>query len=98
MGFVWTMSLAQRVRLHNALLGAARGRTVRALGDALTTYRRLMLALRHVEEQESMSVLRGASVVGMTTTGAAKYQSLVRQMGCRVLLMEEAAEVLEAHV
>ena len=37
-------------------------------------------------------------MVGLTTTGAAKYQSLVRQLGARVLLMEEAAEVLEAHV
>ena len=75
-------------------------------------------------------MLRGAAVVGLTTTGAAKYQSLVRQLGARVpslsplhermfpryppstharslvtpppgarvLLMEEAAEVLEAHV
>ena len=29
-------------------------------------------------------VLRGAAVVGLTTTGAAKYQSLVRQLGARV--------------
>ena len=29
----------------------------------------------------------------MTTTGAAKYQSLVRQLGCRVVVFEEAAEV-----
>ena len=34
----------------------------------------------------------------MTTTGAAKYQSLVRRLGCRIIVMEEAAEVLEAHV
>ena len=54
--------------------------------------------MRHVEERESLEVLRGAAVVGLTTTGAAKYQSLVRQLGARVLLMEEAAEVLEAHV
>ena len=35
-------------------------------------------------------------MIGLTTTGAAKHQALVRQLGCRVLVMEEAAEVLEA--
>ena len=51
-----------------------------------------------LDEDESLEQLRKAAVVGLTTTGAAKYQSLVRQLGCRVLVMEEAAEVLEAHV
>ena len=64
----------------------------------MRAYRRLQLARGHLEEQEQLTLLREAAVVGLTTTGAAKYQSLVRQMGCRVLLMEEAAEVLEAHV
>ena len=37
--------------------------------------------MRNVEERESLDVLRGAAVVGLTTTGAAKYQNLVRQLG-----------------
>lgn len=34
----------------------------------------------------------------MTTTGAAQNQELVRALGARVVIVEEAGEVLEAHV
>jgi len=43
-------------------------------------------------------VLRGAAIVGLTTTGAAKYGALLRATRPEVLIVEEAAEVLEAHV
>lgn len=42
--------------------------------------------------------LRKAEVVGMTTSGAAKMQGLVKALRARILVVEEAAEVLEAHV
>ena len=34
----------------------------------------------------------------MTTTGAAKHQGLLAGLGARVALVEEAGEVLEAHI
>lgn len=37
-------------------------------------------------------------MVGCTTTGAAIYHALLSEAGCGVVLVEEAAEVLEAHV
>ena len=43
-------------------------------------------------------VAQGADVIGMTTTGAAKYHHLLRQIHPKVVIFEEAAEVLEAHV
>ena len=60
-GFVWTLPTAQRARLHNALLGGVRARGVLRLEAALRAYRQLMLAVRHVEERESLDVLRGAA-------------------------------------
>lgn len=36
-------------------------------------------------------------VVGMTTTGAAKYRQILQQLKPRLVIIEEAAEVLEAH-
>ncbi len=43
-------------------------------------------------------MLREANVVGMTTTGAAKYRNVLRQLKPRIVLVEEAAEILEQHV
>jgi len=43
-------------------------------------------------------LLRSAKVIGMTTTGAAKMQSVLQQVGPEIVVVEEAAEVLEAHI
>lgn len=34
----------------------------------------------------------------MTTTGAAKYKHLLTQVKSEIMIVEEAAEVLEAHI
>ena len=43
-------------------------------------------------------VAQGADVIGMTTTGAAKYHHLLKQVRPKIVIFEEAAEILEAHV
>ncbi|VDK44724.1 unnamed protein product [Anisakis simplex] len=37
-------------------------------------------------------------IIGATTTGAAKNRSLLQRIGCPIVIVEEAAEVLEAHI
>lgn len=34
----------------------------------------------------------------MTTTGAARYQTQLQEVSPRIILVEEAAEVLESHL
>ncbi len=45
-----------------------------------------------------MKCLRQADVIGLTTTGAAKYGSAMIQMRSRICIVEEAAEVLEPQI
>ena len=45
-----------------------------------------------------VQILKEADVIGMTTTGAAMYSSVMSQIKARTIIVEEAAEVLEAHV
>ncbi|KAK2683984.1 DNA2/NAM7 helicase-like, C-terminal [Fusarium oxysporum f. sp. vasinfectum] len=42
--------------------------------------------------------LSNANVVGVTTTGLARNLNLLRKLRCKVMLCEEAGEVLEAHI
>ena len=42
--------------------------------------------------------LKEADIVGLTTTGAAKHNALLREIEAKIVIIEEAAEVLEAHV
>ena len=42
--------------------------------------------------------MKKAKVIGMTTTGAARLQPVLQQVGPEIVIVEEAAEVLEAHI
>ncbi|XP_051562536.1 NFX1-type zinc finger-containing protein 1-like [Myxocyprinus asiaticus] len=53
--------------------------------------------LNEIRCREDLCVLRKARVVGMTTTGAAKYRQALQELQPRLVIVEEAAEVLEAH-
>ena len=43
-------------------------------------------------------ILKKVDVIGMTTTGAAKHRSILQEIKPRIVIVEEAAEVLEGHV
>ncbi|XP_046687838.1 NFX1-type zinc finger-containing protein 1-like [Homalodisca vitripennis] len=45
-----------------------------------------------------ISVMKKAKVVGMTTSGAARLRPWLNQLGAKIVVIEEAAEVLESHV
>lgn len=54
--------------------------------------------LSELQLQRDLHRVKGARVVGCTTTGAAIHHALLTEASCGVVLVEEAAEVLEAHV
>ncbi|KAI6647245.1 NFX1-type zinc finger-containing protein 1 isoform X2 [Oopsacas minuta] len=43
-------------------------------------------------------ILKQATIVGMTTTGAARNSKLIRKLKPRIVIVDEAGEVLEAHI
>lgn len=51
-----------------------------------------------MEAELDLTLLRRARVIGMTSTGAAKYKSLYERLDIEVVVVEEAAELLESHV
>lgn len=59
-----------------------------------------LLKHHHGREPDSLKVniLKSAFVIGVTTTGAAKYKSLLRLMNAEIMIVEEAAQVLESHI
>ena len=45
----------------------------------------------------TLHCLGKADIIGVTTTGAAKFNSLLSEINAKIVIIEEAAEVLEAH-
>lgn len=53
--------------------------------------------LAEIRLREDLCVLKEAKVIGMTTTGAARWRKALQEVRPRLVIVEEAAEVLEAH-
>ena len=53
---------------------------------------------KEVTTMEEYRVLQKARVIGMTTTCAARYRTILQKICPQIVLVEEAAEVLEAHI
>ncbi|KAK7497642.1 hypothetical protein BaRGS_00011037, partial [Batillaria attramentaria] len=97
---VWSTSLKlqDRVRLYLYWLQKYQRdlkNSIKLQADDYAKEARRMRELRFGEDQE---ILREATVIGMTTTGAARYRKVLTSVACPIVMLEEAAEVLEAHV
>ena len=69
--------------------------TNKAMFDKQT---RLCKQLNDVQKEIDRYALEKAQIIGMTTTGAAKYQHILHLVKPNIVIVEEAAEVLESHI
>merc|ERR1719271_1867452 len=51
-----------------------------------------------LERDRQLQLLFENEVIGMTTTAVSKYQELLKELRPEVVIVEEAAEVLESHI
>ena len=95
---LWSLSPRVRHEYYAFLIQqaiAAKAKDWKRIVDALQT----TVALRsHAMDESRLELLRGADVVGFTTTGCALHQNLLRSLRPSILVVEEAAEVLESQL
>nr|XP_033785599.1 NFX1-type zinc finger-containing protein 1-like isoform X2 [Geotrypetes seraphini] len=61
-------------------------------------YQQVVDRMNELRYQEDLLIMKEAYVIGMTTTGASKYRKVLQEIGPKIIIVEEAAEVLEAHI
>ncbi len=54
--------------------------------------------LRELRLQEDRCIMQNAYIIAMTTTGSSRYHNVLKDIGPRIVIVEEAAEVFEAHI
>ena len=95
---IWKLCQEDRELLHKYWLE----RKVLTLGLVIKSYADKYLSkckeLEAVSSEVDLYYLKSAAVIAMTTTGAAKNAKLLRKLEPRIIIVEEAAEVLEAHI
>ncbi|THH30127.1 hypothetical protein EUX98_g4067 [Antrodiella citrinella] len=99
---IWSLSFIERKRLHEYWTRETRQHHQEAHDEEFERLReRHKNALKNFTEAKSASrsqLLRDVDIIGCTTNGAAKLTELLKAIGPRVMLVEEAGQVLEAHV
>lgn len=95
---VWNLTVEERWRLYLFWLRLYQGNCHQEIFAKTREYESTCKRLAEVQKNDELNVLRGAVVIGMTTTGAAKYHAVLEEIQPKVVIVEEAAEVLEAHI
>lgn len=93
-----TMSPSERSRLHGFWLDDIRGPIVNGLINTLHEHDEARDRRNQVRQEVRLRCLQQANIVGVTTTGLAREIHLLRKLRTKVMLCEEAGEVLEAHI
>ncbi|CAN0528412.1 unnamed protein product, partial [Laminaria digitata] len=97
-GGIWALSREQRKATWDAWEVSLKKELAADVARKVEHHNMHADELSQLQLQRNISRMDGARVVGCTTTGAAMHHALLSAAGCGVVMVEEAAEVLEAHV
>ncbi|KAG8690476.1 hypothetical protein FRC11_011354, partial [Ceratobasidium sp. 423] len=99
---VWCMSQSERIALHDAWSNEANdlahASQIRQFEILRRTHEKVLSWYKEITDRTKAEILACSHVVGYATTNAARALSLLSAMGPRVVMVEEAGQVLEAHV
>eukprot|EP00761_Pharyngomonas_kirbyi_P010510 gb/GECH01010530.1/.p1 GENE.gb/GECH01010530.1/~~gb/GECH01010530.1/.p1 ORF type:complete len:1383 (+),score=295.26 gb/GECH01010530.1/:1-4149(+) len=96
----WTLKLEQREKLFDEWFAIVRKACLRKIRKISKEYETLEEEISEAHAEIDLEVLRKSKVIGVTTTGAAKYRNIISNLypNPKIAIVEEAAEVLEAHI
>ena len=92
---LWELPKKERVKLVQCLLIQASQQPTEEFQTQLKQYQHLCLEKEELEMQNKIKLLSSAKVIGVTITGASIYQRVLAEVKPAIVLVEEAAEILE---
>lgn len=95
---VWRLPVFERRRLYRVWVWRRYRTAQNSLAEWCERYARVQRQLATLTRDLQLQILGRASVIGMTTTATAKYQNLIHALKPEIVIVEEAAEVLESHL
>jgi hypothetical protein len=92
------MSKQERHHLFHVWETSLREELNQRLTKAVRTHKSIKERFDAITEESNLRCLRTSNVIGLTTSGLARNLGMLRKLNSRVLVCEEAGEVLEAHL
>ena len=92
------MNHAERQLVHRHWMKSIRDPIISGIIGLHHEHKRATEQRDRVRGDIDLRCLQQADVVGITTTGLARQLDVLKKLRCKVMLCEEAGEVLEAHI
>ncbi|KAJ5792863.1 uncharacterized protein N7503_008841 [Penicillium pulvis] len=95
---LYDMSHEERQIVHNHWAEEIRATAYKAAIEMVNSHTLAKSRYNHIQDELYLRCLHDADIVGMTTSGLAKRLKMLQNLQCKVVLCEEAGEVLESHL
>jgi hypothetical protein len=95
---LFSLRTAERRKLYTGWKEEIMSPIRRSLLANLKAYEDVKVQIDRIRAEVDLRVLKNANVIGVTTSGLARNLGLLRRLNSKILLVEEAGEVLEAHL
>ncbi len=92
------LNIRHRWRLYRYWLNIYHANLRVEIENMESQYDQAAKRLQEIRLQEDKEIMQRATILGMTTTGAARYRDVLQEIQPRIVIVEEAAEVLESHI
>ena len=95
---IWTLSYTDRFALYRKWLAEFLDKQYEKAEELNIEFNTEANVLKELRQQEDISIMKNAHIIAMTTTGSSRYHNALKDIGPRIVIVEEAAEVFEAHI
>lgn len=95
---MWEIDETLRGAVYRSLQQRLKDAMRRALRGLAKSYEETVQDVKSGRWVNDAKILRKTRIIGMTTTGLSKYRGLIQSLNPKIVLIEEAAETLEAYV
>ncbi|KAF4954475.1 hypothetical protein FGADI_5254 [Fusarium gaditjirri] len=95
---VWNASLDVREQCHHEWSKMVREEQSAQFVEFSKRFSEVRTEIKSILDERGRRVLKDKQIIACTTTAAAMYQSIIEAANPDVILVEEAGEILEAHI
>ena len=95
---IWELAVKLRWSLYKLWLVRYQDALNKSIENTEIAYEELCKSYSEVLDSEDAQIISEARIVAMTTTGAAKFRNILKSINPSIIIVEEAAEVLESHI
>jgi len=95
---VWQMKANERQTFVSEWEHGKDGEDIAAYAQRISDLHMEQEKLQSLNNMRDKIAVEGRRIIGLTTSGAAKFHSLLEHVGPGVLVVEEAGEILEQHI